>query len=149
MDQWIIHKRKLTRLLASVLMLPFLIQPSGADERARGYARENPGRWHDADIRHFHEHDMVVWRSGHWQHGRHAGRLGWWWVVGGVWYFYPAAVRPYQDPYLPPLVEAPPPGASATQKYWYYCRNPQGYYPYVPSCSAGWEPVPANAPPPR
>jgi len=24
------------------------------------------------------------------------------------------------------------------QYYWYYCRNPQGYYPYVTSCPGGW-----------
>jgi hypothetical protein len=22
--------------------------------------------------------------------------------------------------------------------YWYYCRNPQGYYPYLTSCPGGW-----------
>lgn len=22
--------------------------------------------------------------------------------------------------------------------YWYYCRNPEGYYPYVKKCSEGW-----------
>ena len=26
--------------------------------------------------------------------------------------------------------------------YWYYCRNPEGYYPYVKQCTAGWIPVP-------
>lgn len=22
--------------------------------------------------------------------------------------------------------------------YWYYCQNPEGYYPYVKSCPGGW-----------
>ena len=22
--------------------------------------------------------------------------------------------------------------------YWYYCQDPQGYYPYVESCPSGW-----------
>jgi hypothetical protein len=26
--------------------------------------------------------------------------------------------------------------------YWYYCSNPQGYYPYVKNCSVNWIPVP-------
>jgi hypothetical protein len=22
--------------------------------------------------------------------------------------------------------------------YWHYCRNPEGYYPYVKKCPDGW-----------
>jgi hypothetical protein len=22
--------------------------------------------------------------------------------------------------------------------YWHYCRNPEGYYPYVKNCPDGW-----------
>jgi hypothetical protein len=34
-------------------------------------------------------------------------------------------------------------------QYWAYCRNPQGYYPYVSECSEGWLPVtPTSSPPP-
>jgi hypothetical protein len=40
--------------------------------------------------------------------------------------------------YVPPAAEAPNPGN------WYYCANPQGYYPYVRSCNGQWETVPAN-----
>jgi len=25
--------------------------------------------------------------------------------------------------------------------YWHYCRNPEGYYPYVKKCPDGWLPV--------
>ena len=25
--------------------------------------------------------------------------------------------------------------------YWHYCRNPEGYYPYVKSCPGGWQQV--------
>lgn len=31
--------------------------------------------------------------------------------------------------------------AATTQQqtnYWYYCRNPEGYYPYVKQCPEGW-----------
>ena len=31
----------------------------------------------------------VAWQGGRWRHEMHNGRLGWWWDVGGVWYFYP------------------------------------------------------------
>lgn len=26
----------------------------------------------------------------------------------------------------------------AQTNYWHYCRNPEGYYPYVKQCSGGW-----------
>ena len=33
--------------------------------------------------------------------------------------------------------------------YWYYCQEPQGYYPYVKSCPGGWmKVVPEVTPPP-
>lgn len=30
----------------------------------------------------------------------------------------------------------------ASDGYWYYCSNPDGYYPYVRQCSTGWQKVP-------
>src|SRR5215470_9380492 len=101
-------------------------------------AAPHPDPWH-GDIHHFHEHDWDVWRGGHWFHGTHGGRIGWWWIAGGTYYFYPAPVYPYPSPWEPPAVElvtppvasAPPP--SPTQ-YWYYCGPARSYYPYVPTC---------------
>jgi hypothetical protein len=38
--------------------------------------------------------------------------------------------------------------APQQQGYWYYCQNPQGYYPYVKECPAGWlQVVPQPTPP--
>ena len=31
----------------------------------------------------------LAWEGGRWRHENHNGRYGWWWDVGGVWYFYP------------------------------------------------------------
>jgi hypothetical protein len=90
------------------------------------------------DPHRFADHDLAYWRGGHWFNGFHDGRPGWWWIVGPNWYVYPAPVYPYPDPYLPPGMA---PGATAT---WYYCDNPQGYYPYVPSCALPWRPVAAQ-----
>lgn len=95
----------------------------------------------DHDIHHFHEHDLMVWRGGHWFHGPHGGRDGWWWIVDGSWYFYPAPIYPYPDPYAPPEMATPAPGAPPT---WYFCPNPQGYYPYVQQCPTPWQPMPAQ-----
>ena len=107
--------------------------------------------WH-GDIQRFHEHDWHVWRSGRWQHGSHAGRVGWWWVVGGLWYLYPAPVYPYPNPWEPPPFEyvTPPAGSFAPPpppaQYWYYCESAGGYYPYVQACPGGWTPMPALPP---
>jgi hypothetical protein len=34
-------------------------------------------------------HGRLAWGGGRWRHEMHNGRMGWWWDVGGVWYFYP------------------------------------------------------------
>jgi hypothetical protein len=123
------------------------------------------------DIHRFHEHDFDRWRAGRWFHGWNGGRYTWWWIAGGVWYPYPAPVRPYPDPYQPPVVVIqqpqqsqyvqqpdananvtstaplpPPPAAASATQYWYYCASPAGYYPYVPQCQGGWQKVPASPP---
>jgi hypothetical protein len=102
-------------------------------------------------IEHFHEHDIVVWRGGHWFHGWHGARLGWWWIVGPAWYWYPAPVYPYPNPYTPPVVvqapASPPAQPQNLPPTWYYCDRPAGYYPYVPECASGWKAVPATPAP--
>jgi hypothetical protein len=60
-------------------------------------------------------------------------------------YYYPAPVV-FAQPAPPVYVEQPPqqpPLAAAPQQpgYWYYCNNPQGYYPSVQSCPQGWQKV--------
>ena len=145
-------------VLGLMLTAPLLAQPVLADEHHdRGRHFEHGDHWR-GDIRVFHERDFARWRGGAWHHGRHDGRLGWWWIVGGIWYFYPTPVYPYPDPYQPPvvMVEQPqavvvpapvaPPAPAAAPQYWYYCQNPQGYYPYVSQCASPWQKVPAGAP---
>jgi len=95
-------------------------------------------RWH-RDGYGFHDHDFDHWRGGSWYNGFHDGRNGWWWIVDGSWYFYPAPIYPYPDPYTPPgvVVEA----ASAGAQVNYYCANPAGYYPNVTQCPTPWQHV--------
>ncbi len=48
----------------------------------------------------------------------------------------------------PPVYVQPGPAAEAPPQYWYYCQNPQGYYPYIKQCPQGWmKVVPPSAPP--
>ncbi len=128
------------RTLARVLSAATILAALGASA-----AQAQPHRW-DGDIHHFNDHDFAYWRGGAWFHGPHGGRDGWWWVVGPDFYYYPAPVYPYPDPYVPPVVAvAPAPVAPApAQPTWYYCGNPQGYYPYVAQCTVPWQPVPAQ-----
>jgi hypothetical protein len=63
-------------------------------------------------------------------------------------YAYPYAY-PYGYPYAyPPVVVQPPSQVYVqpppAQPAWYYCDNPQGYYPYVQQCPGGWKQVPAR-----
>jgi len=54
-------------------------------------------------------------------------------------------------PHTPASTAAPPPPATYKSppvpqvqgQIRYYCDNPQGYYPYVTQCSAGWRQIPA------
>jgi hypothetical protein len=65
------------------------------------------------------------------------------------WYPYPPVVV---EPYPRVVVERPPQVVLPPQPppSWYYCENPQGYYPYVQQCPGGWRqvaPTPPPAPP--
>jgi hypothetical protein len=125
----------------------------GGHEEGRGREAgrfHEGGAWRGGHIERFHERDYHVWREGHWEHRYHGGRYGWWWIAAGLWYFYPAPIYPWPDPYAPPVVVAPPvvsaPEAAAPPpaQYWYYCDSAGGYYPYVPECPSGWRAVPAT-----
>lgn len=140
----------LALLPAATLVAATMVAPVQADPPRRA--------WHHNDIRHFEGRDRHAWRSGHWHNGRHGGRLGWWWVVGGAWYLYNAPVYPYPNPYVPPVVVVEPPPAVApapvvvappVEHYWYYCETSQTYYPYVASCATEWKQVPATPAPPN
>jgi hypothetical protein len=108
-------------------------------------------RW-GGHIDRFYQHDVHTWRRGSWFYGRHSHRLGWWWIVNGLWYWYPSPVYPYPNPYVPPVVIQTPPAPPVVVQpqpqasVWYYCDQPAGYYPYVPECPGGWRTVPATPP---
>lgn len=93
----------------------------------------------------------------HWRHGggfyRHYGHPRFSFYLGIPWYPRPYFSYPYYPYYPPTIVTVPanPPvyierdAPQATQQlpsgYWYYCSNPEGYYPYVRECPSGWRQV--------
>jgi hypothetical protein len=66
-------------------------------------------------------------------------------------YYYPATPIVVAPASPPVYVEqgdqqAPAQSAQLDPNYWYYCQNPQGYYPYVKECSASWQKVAPQPP---
>jgi hypothetical protein len=66
-------------------------------------------------------HGRLAWEGGRWHHEVRNGRDGWWWDVGGAWYFYPQPMEgppayvsdveyadDAYDPDGPPPVAGPP-----------------------------------------
>ena len=131
--------------LAAVIGFGFVPRATAQERREHWEGREGPGmehreHWREGRFPAFPRRDFGPWRGGRWFHGNHRRRLGWWWVVGDAWYFYPAPIYPYPDPYIPPSVvaQAPPPSPTTPPQYWYYCQSARLYYPYVTSCPEGW-----------
>ena len=102
--------------------------------------------------------------------GWYGYRGGWGWGPGAFWggaafgaalaypyygypYRYYGYPYPYGYPYAypPPYAYSQPPQpqvyAEPQQEYWYHCKDPEGYYPYVASCPSGWMRVVPTPPP--
>lgn len=107
-------------------------------------AHADPHHRHWRGDNHHRHHHHPRWRDGHWYHGNHGGRFGWWWIAADVWHYYPAPVYPYPDPYPPPVVAIEPEPAPPRESIWYYCESSRTYYPYVSVCPEGWRTVPAQ-----
>jgi hypothetical protein len=96
----------------------------------------------------FHRHPSFFgsgfYGSGFYGSGLYAGSPAYAPAQGYAYgYDYPAYGYDYPG-YAQSATYAPP-----QAQYWAYCRNPQGYYPYVSECSEGWLPVtPTSSPPP-
>ncbi|HWT80319.1 MAG TPA: hypothetical protein VN648_16165, partial [Candidatus Methylomirabilis sp.] len=111
------------------------------------------GGWHGGGGGGWHGNVVIGVGPGYW---------GPWWYGPGYPY-YPYPYYPYPDypyPYYggpPAVMQQQPPvyiqqelqGQTQQPAYWYYCQNPQGYYPHVQECPGGWMTVvpPTTAPP--
>jgi hypothetical protein len=75
----------------------------------------------------------VAWDGGRWHHEMHDGRMGWWWDVGGVWYYYPQRIEGpptyISDDYADDVI---------------YADEPPAY----PPPAVAYEPPPPPPPPP-
>lgn len=92
----------------------------------------------------------VAWHKGRWHHANRNGHLGWWWDVGGIWYFYPeqsaeppAYISDVQvDEAQPTAVSQPPPQQEpepeTPHKTFYYRPGDLNGVPYdtLEECTA-------------
>ena len=93
-------------------------------------------------------------RGGHFGHGGHVSLgfyigapfwgPGWWGPAYTGYPYYPprtVTIRQQPDTYSSQSVPADKP------TYWYFCTEPEGYYPYVKHCPKGWlKVVPSTTP---
>ena len=56
--------------------------------------------------------------------------------------YAPAVAVPAAPPvYIqqqPQIIQVQPQPQAQASNYWHYCRNPEGYYPYIKNCPDGW-----------
>jgi hypothetical protein len=94
---------------------------------------------------------ITCYAGGHGHHGGHFSGSIW---IGPGWgiawpgpcyplYYSCDVPRTAVQPGYEENVRAPAP---EEEDYWYYCRKPEGYYPYVKKCPGGWMKV---VPPPE
>jgi hypothetical protein len=104
----------------------------------------------------YHGSGRYYGHGGHHGHGNsYSARI----FIGPGWgpgYWGPRAYPyyPYYSYYpAPPVVVEQQPQGYVQQNetesdYWYYCQDPEGYYPYVKSCPGGWMKVVPDTDPP-
>lgn len=69
---------------------------------------------------------------------------------GPPYYPYPPVAPSVPQVYIERQDMPPQDGRQSSAQlppdYWYYCRAPEGYYPYVKDCPEGWEQVTPQPP---
>lgn len=117
----------------------------------------------DGVVRHVGRGDFRHSNVSHRHHGHFSTSIWfgptWGW---GVWdpfyypYYYPYYRYPYPYGYSPTVVVpqqpeeyiSSPEAKEEPTGYWYYCKEANGYYPYVKRCPGGWMKVVPYQPPP-
>jgi len=62
------------------------------------------------------------------------------------YYYYGAPAIVEQAPVYVERGSSEPAAQPASPGDWYFCTDPEGYYPYVKQCPGGWRKVPAQPP---
>jgi hypothetical protein len=147
-------KRNAVMIFGVILCLVFFSSLASAQHQGSGHyggGSHSGGHYYGHDYGHGSHHYGGGY--GGWGYGYYP--RGYWWGPGI--YAYPSWWWPYPYPYFypsyrpsPQVAEQPAEDGEPEQQqpyYWYYCQNPQGYYPYVKSCPGGWMQVVPNVTP--
>jgi hypothetical protein len=133
--------RKQTYPIIVALALLLVAPPCSAfAQRERGPARSvNPLRSQTFGDRFYH--GQLAWRNGRWHHTLRNGRFGWWWDVGGVWYFYPDQIEGPPDyvsdvEVVDDAPAVPPPPQQPKQAFYYHPGDLKGVaYKTIEECT--------------
>jgi hypothetical protein len=137
--------------LVGLILILFGIMTSGSVYARGGHGGGHFGGGHYGGGHH----------GGGWGHGGYYSGMGLGLGLGyGLGYYGGSYYSPYYSyppavvavPVTPPVYiqqQSPPVTQQYPAGYWYYCNNPQGYYPYIKQCPGGWQqvdPTPSSAP---
>ncbi len=139
-----------TRMLASAMLACGVAGTVGCGFAAAA-STHTPQQINHASAPLHHSHNYA---SGSGWHGYHHG-----YGFYGYWPWYFPWTYGYATPYYGTsfLADAPvsyvgmaPEESGIVQPAtsWYYCRSPEGYFPYVKTCPSGWQTVPIQPVPP-
>lgn len=80
-----------------------------------GYDFRDPSTHGRRDIGTFDARERFAWEHGSWHHEQRFGRDGWWWEVGGAWYWYerPGAGPPSYVSEVRFVADSPPAGENS------------------------------------
>ncbi len=128
-------KKVLSAVLVGATLLIGSAAPSFAFGRGGGVHGGFHGGFHGGLRRGFHQgfHQGFPHRHVFIHNHVFIGDPFWdpfWWGPPPVYAAPPVVMQPSPPVYI----QRPAPGSTD----WYYCQNPQGYYPYVKECPGGW-----------
>jgi hypothetical protein len=114
------------------------------------------GGWHDGHHAHRYGEGVFFWPYPYaWPYGSYPGYPGWYGnpyaaPVPYPYTYYPGNDGSNDDGVMPSTRGLVVPGdlPIGAMPNWYYCDSPDGFYPYVKSCSHAWTPIPLAPPPP-
>jgi hypothetical protein len=127
--------RPLIIIVAAAMLLPCVpaLAQTGPGTQSRRLVQPLPPRTSGSVGVH---RGRRAWENGRWHHTARNGRLGWWWDVGGVWYYYPGPVEGppsyVSDIEVPDETASPSPPSSSQPS-----NNPRQTFYYPPGSLTG------------
>jgi hypothetical protein len=127
-------------LLTAALVALALVATTASATGYRGYYRGGGyGHWHGHSHYYYPRFSVGIWGPGYWGWPGYWGP-GWGGYYSGYYPSYPAVV--YSEPRVYVERDEGAAAPSGSGQWWYWCASAKQYYPYVSTCSEGWQRVP-------